>query len=175
MIMRRASHSNIRDFGCTFKIYNATVLRAFQFGPQHVFSNVEAISRIDRISEVPVSHRPRKYGKSGWTFRKLLKYNMDNVAILSERPFQLSALICLIAAILFACRLILDLFIPLKILAFVSNGLLLNVIIISLLVNVALISFLGEFAIRSFYATRNVPLYIVREALRRKSPQDSKL
>jgi glycosyltransferase involved in cell wall biosynthesis len=167
MIMRRASHSSIRDFGCTFKIYNAGLLRAFQFGPRHVFTNVEAIARIDRIIEVPVSHRPRKYGKSGFTFRKLMKYNMDNMVILSERPFQFIALICLIVAVLFGCRLVLDRVVPVKILAFVSNGLLLNVMVISLLVNVALISLIGEFAIRSFYATRNVPLYIVRETLRR--------
>lgn len=171
MIMRRASHSNIRDFGCTFKIYSADLLRAFQFGPRHVFTNVEAMSRIDRIIEVPVSHRPRKYGKSGWTFRKLMKYNMDNVVILSERPFQFIASICLIVAVLFGCRVILDWVVPVKILPFVSNGLLLNVMIISLLVNVSLISLIGEFAIRSFNATRHIPHYIVREALRRSGPQ----
>ena len=40
MIMRRASDSTLRDFGCTFKIYNADLLRAFEFGPYHVFNNV---------------------------------------------------------------------------------------------------------------------------------------
>ena len=171
MIMRRASHSNIRDFGCTFKIYNASLLRAFQYGPRHLFANAEAISRIDRIVEVAVSHRPRKYGKSGWTFRKLMRYNMDNMVILSERPFQFIALICLIVAALFGCRLILDRVVPFQVLPFVSHGLLLNVMIVSLLVNAALISLIGEFVIRSFFATRNVPLYIVREALRRSGSQ----
>jgi len=168
MIMRRASHSNIRDFGCTFKIYNASLLRAFQYGPRHLFANAEAISRIDRIVEVAVSHRPRKYG---WTFRKLMRYNMDNMVILSERPFQFIALICLIVAALFGCRLILDRVVPFQVLPFVSHGLLLNVMIVSLLVNAALISLIGEFVIRSFFATRNVPLYIVREALRRSGSQ----
>ncbi|MBV9217064.1 MAG: glycosyltransferase, partial [Acidobacteria bacterium] len=51
MIMRRASRSSIREFGCTFKIYNADFLRAFEYGPRRLFSNVELISRIDRISE----------------------------------------------------------------------------------------------------------------------------
>ncbi|HOH31537.1 MAG TPA: glycosyltransferase family 2 protein, partial [Candidatus Hydrogenedentes bacterium] len=48
VIMRRASGSTLRDFGCTFKIYNGDLLRAFRFGPYHVFSNVDAISRLSR-------------------------------------------------------------------------------------------------------------------------------
>jgi len=171
MIMRRASQSTIRDFGCTFKIFNADLLRAFQLGPRHVFSNVEAISRIDRIIEVPVSHQPRRYGRSGWTFRKLMKYNTDNMVVLSERPFQFLALICLVVSVLFGCRLIFDRIAPFRILPFVSHGLLLNVMVASLLANAALISLIGEFVIRSFFATRNVPLYIVREALRRSEPR----
>jgi hypothetical protein len=96
---------------------------------------------------------------------------MDNMVILSERPFQFVALVCLIVAALFGCRLILDRIVPFQVLPFVSHGLLLNVMIVSLLVNAALISLIGEFVIRSFFAARNLPLYIVREALRRSGPQ----
>lgn len=167
IIMRRASHSKVRDFGCTFKIFNALAVRAFQFGPRHVVSFVEVISKIDRIAEVPVTHYPRRYGSSGWTFTKLFKYNTDNLVILSERPFQTTALLCLGAALLLAVRILLYRFYPFVILKAVSNGLLLNAILIALLVNVALLSWAGEFAIRSFFAQRAVPQYIVREKLSR--------
>ena len=63
VIMRRASHSSVRDFGCTFKIFNATLVRAFQSGPQNLLNGVEMIAKIDRIAEVPVTHYPRRYGK----------------------------------------------------------------------------------------------------------------
>jgi glycosyltransferase involved in cell wall biosynthesis len=167
VIMRRASHSKIRDFGCTFKIFNALAVRAFSFGPRHVISFVEVISKIDRIAQVPVTHHPRRYGHSGWTFTKLMKYNTDNLMILSERPFQATALLCIATALLLGARILLYRFYPFIILASVSNGLLLNATLIALLVNVALISWVGEFAIRSFFAHRAVPMYIVREKLSR--------
>jgi glycosyltransferase involved in cell wall biosynthesis len=167
IVMRHASHSNLRDFGCTFKIVNAVPVRAFHFGPQHAISFVEVISKIDRIAEVPVTHYPRRYGGSGWTFAKLLKYNTDNIVILSERPFQAIALFCLIFALLLVVRVPLYRFYPVMILSTVTNGLLLNAIVVGLLVNVALLSVVGEFAIRSFFAHRGLPQYIVREKLSR--------
>ena len=167
VIMRRASHSNVRDFGCTFKIFNGAVVRAFQFGPRHLASAVELISKIDRIAEVPVTHYPRRYGKSGWTFSKLVKYNTDNIVIVSERPFQVSASLCVLLALLFVVRIVADRLFPVKLLPNVSNGLLLNAIIIALLVNVALLSMVGEFAIRSFLRSHAAPLYVIREKLSR--------
>jgi glycosyltransferase involved in cell wall biosynthesis len=167
IIMRRASHSSVRDFGCTFKVYNGALLRAFGYGPQHIFSNVEVISRLDRIAEVPVSHRARPHGKSGWTFQKLFKYNMDNVVILSEHPFQFSFLLFVILTLLFLFRLAVDWLIPFRILKSVSNGLILNAIVVAILLNIALLSVIGEFTIRAFLATRRLPLYLVREAQRR--------
>jgi glycosyltransferase involved in cell wall biosynthesis len=168
IIMRRASHRNLRDFGCTFKIFNAVPVRAFHFGPRHVTSFVEVIAKIDRVAEVPVTHYPRKYGSSGWTFGKLIKYNTDNLVILSERPFQMSALLCVTAAMLLAARILLYRIFPVQILTTVSNGLLLNATLIALLVNVALLSWVGEFAIRSFFAHKALPMYIVRERLSRR-------
>ena len=167
MIMRRASKSNIRDFGCTFNVYNATLVRAFEFGPYHLISGVEMISKLDRIAQLPVKHYPRPYGKSGWTFSKLLKYNMDNVVILSERPFQAVALLCLVATVLVSLRIVFYRYLPVAILPTVTNGLLLNAILIALLVNVFLLCLIGEFAIRSFFKQKAIPRYVVREKLSR--------
>jgi glycosyltransferase involved in cell wall biosynthesis len=169
VIMRRASRSNIRDFGCTFNIYNATLVRAFQYGPRNLANGVEMISRLERIAQLPVTHFPRRYGKSGWTFSSLMKYNMDNVVILSERPFQVVAFICFIATLLLAIRVLFYRLWPIAILPSVTNGLLLNAIVVSLLVNVALSCLTGEFAIRSFFQHKAIPLYVVREKLLRQN------
>jgi len=167
VIMRRASKSNIRDFGCTFKVINAKLVRGFEYGPRHLLSMVELISRVDRIGELPVSHSPRKYGRSGWTFSKLMKYNMDNVVILSERPFQVVGLLCILVTALLAARILFYRLYPVAILSSVSNGLILNALVILLLVNVALFSLIGEFTIRTFFQQKGTPLYIVREKLSR--------
>ena len=166
-IMRRASRSTLSDFGCTFKIYNATLLRALDLGPYHVFSNVDAIAQVVRYCEVPVTHYPRKYGKSGWTFRKLWQYNMDNVVKLSQRPFQVLAVGCVLASLLFLVRILSGFFSSFHFLAEVTNGLLLNVLAFSLLVLLAVLSLVGEFSIRSYVALQRSPAYVVREKLER--------
>ena len=167
VIMRWASRSTMRDFGCTFKIYNARLIRAFELGPTRIFSNVDAIARIQRWTEVPVTHHPRRYGKSGFTFRKLWQYNMDNIVSMSQRPFQIIAGLCLAASALFLLRIALGFFVDFKVLDAVTNGLLLNVIVFALLVTVAVLAMVGEFAIRCFVMLRGHPMYIVREILRR--------
>jgi glycosyltransferase involved in cell wall biosynthesis len=166
-IMRRASRSNFRDFGCTFKVFDARLVRAFDFGPQRIFAPVDVIAAAGRQREVPVSHFPRKYGKSGWTLTKLMGYNTDNIVQLSDRPFQFAVLICLVLAGLFALRTVLAFVLPFRVLGSVSNGLILNVLVVSVLVIVALVAAVGEFTIRSFTASRRIPKYIIREALRR--------
>ncbi len=165
VIMRSVSHSTMKDFGCTFKIFNATLVRAFETGPHKLLNGVEMIAKVYRIAEVPVTHFPRRYGKSGWTFSKLMKYNMDNVVILSERPFQIIALLCAIATCLLVLRIVLNLLLPVAILPDVSHGLVLNAVVLAMLVNVALLSMIGEFAIRSFFRQKQIPIYIVREKL----------
>jgi len=166
-VMRKASQSTLRDFGCTFKLYNAKLVRAFELGPFHLFSTVDAISRAERCREVPVTHHPRRYGKSGWTFKKLWRYNMENVVSMSERPFQVLALVSFVFAVLFGIRVIVDYFTPFKILDSVSTGLLLNAIVISSFIIVAILCIIGEFTIRSFMSSRHLPKYIIREIFQR--------
>ncbi|MEI8373581.1 MAG: glycosyltransferase family 2 protein [Planctomycetota bacterium] len=166
-IMRKASDSTFRDFGCTFKIYNARLVRAFELGPNRIFSNIDLISKAQRCCEVPVSHFPRPHGKSGFTFAKLWRYNTDNLVILSERPFQYLAVICLVLSMLFILRIIGGFVAPFEILSQVTTGMLLNAIVVGLLVTLATLSVLGEFAIRSFLFSRGLPRYIVREIIER--------
>jgi glycosyltransferase involved in cell wall biosynthesis len=167
MIMRRVSLSDFRDFGCTFKIFDARLVRAFGFGPHRIFAPVDVIAAAGRKAEVPVTHAPRKYGKSGWTLRKLMTYNMDNVVQLSDRPFQIVGLVCLLLALLIAGRTIVTFFVPFSILGTITHGLLLNTVVIASLALMAVLCMVGEFTIRAFTAARNLPRYIVREALRR--------
>jgi len=167
IIMRKATQSEFSDFGCTFKLFNARLVRAFEYGPHRIFSNVDLIARAARRCEIPVTHHARRYGKSGWTFRKLFRYNMDNIVSLSERPFQILAILCLSFATLFGLRILMGTVLPIRILGSVTNGLLLNVILISLLITVGIMSMIGEFAIRSFVIGRNLPFYVIREVQRR--------
>lgn len=167
VIMRKASRSSFRDFGCTFKIYNATLVRACGLGSHHIMSNVELARMSERRAEVAVTHHPRKYGRSGFTFAKLWRYNADNLVILSQRPFQLLGALCLAVAALFTVRVVSGFFWPGRILGEVTNGLVLNAIVIGLLVTLAVLSVIGEFTIRTFMTSQRLPAYIVRDVLTR--------
>jgi undecaprenyl-phosphate 4-deoxy-4-formamido-L-arabinose transferase len=170
MIMRKASDTNLRDFGCTIKVMNGLLVYAFEFGPAKPWRLVPVIGMAGRIAEVPVVHHARKHGKSGWTFKKLFAYNMENLVNLSQRPFQLLGMICFAVSIFFVLRIILVRVFSFAILPQVTNGLLLNVMIIGLLITVAILSAIGEFVIRNFGVLQGRPAYIVKEKHSKRDP-----
>lgn len=162
-VMRKVSGHEITDFGCTFKIYNGDLIRAFEFGPFKKFQTAYVYARARTAVEVPITHSERKYGKSGWTFRKLLSFLMDNIVGISQRPFQILSLICIITAGLFLLRIVLAWLIPFSILPQITSGLILNVLLFHLLLTLAVLAVIGEYVIRNFASSQNYPAYIIRE------------
>lgn len=170
LIMRRASKSNLRDFGCTFKIYEGRLVRAFNFGPFNPWRPLPVIAQAGRIAEVAVNHHRRRFGQSGWTFRKLFAYNMENLVCLSERPFQFLGVLCFLLACLLVIRVGLAFVVPFSVLPRVTTGLLLNVGIIGLLATLSVLAAIGEFVIRNFIALQKRPAFIIRRVQRREGP-----
>lgn len=167
VIMRKVSGSNFTDFGCTFKIINGRLIRGFDFGPYKPLSPPNLIAKARRCVEVPVTHYPRKYGKSGWTFKKLFAYNTDNLICLSQRPFQILGVLCFFFAIFFIIRIAISWFFDFSILPAITMGLLLNAVIISSLVVISILCLIGEYVIRNFLALQRYPVYIIREILQK--------
>ena len=167
-IMRKVSRSNLRDFGCTFKLYNASLLKRLDLSPFKLYNTASAIARIARYVEVPVTHHVRPYEKSGWTFRKLWKFNMENLVNLSERPFQILGALGFAGALLFLVRLLIELAIPFRVLDTVTTGLILNVLVIAFFALFGTLCLIGEFSIRSFIASQHYPAYVIREAHRKE-------
>ena len=166
-IMRRVSKSNVRDFGCTFKLFDARLVRAFEFSPFKPLAMPYLISRAGRIGEVPVSHSPRRAGRSGWTFGKLFRYNMDNFVGISESPFQALAFAGFFCALLFLLRIVLMKAVPFSILRVVTNGLVLNVLLFTFLVTLAILAAIGEFTIRGYRILSRYPAFVVKEVIQR--------
>lgn len=167
VIMRRASNTRLRDFGCTFKIYDGTLVRGFEFGPFQPWRPVPVIAAAGRIAEIPVNHHERRYGQSGWTFRKLFSYNLENIVLLSQRVFQYLGLACVALALLFMARIGVA-FLADSSLVTVTPGLILNALVVSLLLTTAILSALGEFVTRNFAVLQRRPAFVVRTLLRRR-------
>lgn len=163
VVMRRVAGHKLRDFGCTFKIYDARLIRAFELGPFKPWVTAYIFSRAQTCKEIPVTHHERKYGKSGWTFRKLVSFYMDHLVGLSERPFQWMSAICLGFAFLFFLRIGFAFAVPVTVLPEVTTGMILNAIAFSLLVTLGVLSAIGEYVMRSFLMAQKYPAYIVRE------------
>jgi glycosyltransferase involved in cell wall biosynthesis len=163
LVMRRVARHKLRDFGCTFKIYDARLVRAFELGPFKPWVTAYIFARARSCKEIPITHHPRKYGKSGWTLRKLVSFYMDHLVGLSERPFQWMSALCLAFAFLFVVRIGFAWAVPVTVLPEVTTGMILNAVALSLLVTLAVLSAIGEYVMRNFLMTQKYPAYVVRE------------
>ncbi len=69
---------HLHDYGCTLKAYRKEVLQGFRlYGEMHRFIPAYAASVGARMTEVPVRHHPRKYGKSKYGLTRTLKVILD--------------------------------------------------------------------------------------------------
>ena len=68
----------LHDYGCTLKAYRREVITGFRlYGEMHRFIPVYAASVGARITEVPVDHHPRKFGKAKYGLERTLKVVLD--------------------------------------------------------------------------------------------------
>jgi glycosyltransferase involved in cell wall biosynthesis len=169
LLLRGVAGVPFTDFGCTFQLMRGELVRAHGFGPYKAFNNVLVTRSAGRFAEVPVSHHERPYGDSGWTTLALWRYLMDNVVLYSQGLFQFFSSVALVVALLTLVRI----FLPGSILGEVTNGLLLNALLLSSALVLAVIAFVGEYVLRTFSVHARGPLYVVRErrpARRRAAP-----
>jgi glycosyltransferase involved in cell wall biosynthesis len=165
--LRTLAGSRLRDLGCTFRIVDARLVRAFEFGPRKVIRMGDLVAAAGRVAEVPVRHHPRAHGRSGWSAAGLLAYGADNLVVLSRRPFQVLSIACFVLGGLVVARLAVGLIWPGGVLDEVTNGLILNVLALGLVVLLGVSAAIGEYVIRSFLALQGAPAYVVRAVRRR--------
>jgi len=69
---------HLHDFGCTLKAYRREVITGFRlYGEMHRFIPVYANSVGARITEVPVNHHPRRFGKAKYGLERTIKVVLD--------------------------------------------------------------------------------------------------
>jgi glycosyltransferase involved in cell wall biosynthesis len=69
---------HLHDYGCTLKAYRRDALTGFRlYGEMHRFIPVFAHAVGARITEIPVRHHPRKYGKAKYGLERTLKVVLD--------------------------------------------------------------------------------------------------
>jgi glycosyltransferase involved in cell wall biosynthesis len=69
---------HLHDYGCTLKVYRRDVLEGFRlYGEMHRFIPVYASSVGAKITEMPVNHHPRKFGKAKYGLERTAKVILD--------------------------------------------------------------------------------------------------
>ncbi|HOH29167.1 MAG TPA: glycosyltransferase [Candidatus Hydrogenedentes bacterium] len=166
-LLRWAMGGNFTDFGCTFKVIDARLVRAFEYGPFRPLQPAGLVAGAHHVKEVPVSHFPRKVGRSQYTYCKLFLYAVDNLIDFSHRPFVALGVIAVFLFLLSVAGILTGLtgvwesgpdnFVP-ALAAFIG----LNTAIV-----LGTVAAVGEFTIRNYIVLHRKPAYIIKTLLKR--------
>lgn len=81
-------NDGVRDSGCSLRAYRRECFDGIQLlGEMHRF--IPAILRWNgfSITEIPVEHRPRKYGETKYNYKRMLKAFLDMIAVWFWRKY----------------------------------------------------------------------------------------
>jgi len=85
----------LHDYGCTMKAYRRSVMKDIHlYGEMHRFIPIYAVWQGAKITEMVVSHRPRKHGKTNYSLNRFFKVILDLIVIkflekYSQKPIYL--------------------------------------------------------------------------------------
>ncbi len=164
---------HLHDYGCTLKAYRREVLEGFRlYGEMHRFIPAYAAAVGARITELPVRHHPRKFGKSKYGLMRTLKVLLDLFTVkflLSyfHKPIYLFGGVGL-ALILPSTLLLIFLIIRRifwSVALFTSPLFQLSLMFIILGFQSLLMGLIAELLVRTYHEAQGKPTYTVREVL----------
>ncbi len=175
-IIARVTGVPLSDFGCTLKAYRREVIQDVKlYGEMHRFIPVYADMVGARITELPVHHRPRTYGKSKYSLSRTSRVMLDLITAkllgsYSTKPmyffgfasFGLWALALVLAAVVLLQKLL-----PPHVYAHNNPLLLLSILLVLVGVQFILMGLLAELSIRTYHESQSKPTYVVREIIER--------
>ncbi len=72
----------LNDYGCTLKAYRREMLQGYRlYGEMHRFVPIYARWQGGRLTEMPVNHHPRRFGKSKYGLERVVKVVLDLVVV----------------------------------------------------------------------------------------------
>src|SRR5216683_142454 len=170
----RVTRVPLHDFGCTLKAYRREVIQDVKlYGEMHRFIPVYASWVGARITELPVNHRQRVFGRSKYSLARTSRVLLDLITVkllgsYSTKPiyffgfaaFGLWALALVCAAIVIIQKLL-----PPYPYAH-NNPLLLLAVFLGIVgVQFILMGLLAELSIRTYHESQGKAVYVVREVL----------
>src|SRR6266705_1723835 len=179
-VIARVTGVQLSDFGCTLKAYRCEVIHDVKLsGEMHRFIPVFAAMTGARITELPVNHRPRTYGKSKYSLSRTSRVMLDLITVkllgsYSTKPmyfFGFAALALWAVALIFAAIVIGQKLLPPYVYAHNNPLLLLSVVLVIVGVQFILMGLLAELSIRTYHESQAKPPNVVREVIQRAPPR----
>lgn len=172
-LIRRTTSVNIHDYGCSLKAYRAELLADMNlYGELHRFLPALAYIEGARITEVPVRHHARRFGRSKYGIWRTFRVLMDLLTILFmkkflTRPMHVFGLLGLISIVSGTAIGIYLTFVKLALGEMIGNRPLLILAVLLLVTGVQLFCFglLAELLMRTYHESQGRPIYRVREVV----------
>jgi glycosyltransferase involved in cell wall biosynthesis len=172
---------HLHDYGCTLKVYRRDVLEGFRlYGEMHRFIPVYASSVGAKITEMPVNHHPRKFGKTKYGLERTAKVVLDLFTVkflvaYSSKPIYLfggtGGLLMIISAITMIYLLVRRLFFLVSVTG--SPLLQVSVMLFILGFQSMLMGLIAELLVRTYHESQRKPTYTVRTMINlEQDPRD---
>lgn len=163
----------LHDYGCSLKAYRSELIADVNlYGELHRFLPALAFIEGAIITEIPVRHHPRRYGKSKYGLSRTFRVLMDLLTItfikkFLTRPMHVFGLLGMFSMFLGTILGIYLTILKLGLGQSIGNRPLLILAILLLLAGVQLFSFglLAELLMRTYHESQGRPIYRVREVV----------
>src|SRR5438876_6952883 len=173
-VIARVTGVQLGDFGCTLKAYRREVIHDVKLsGEMHRFIPVFAAMIGARITELPVNHRPRTYGKSKYSLSRTSRVMLDLITVkllgsYSTKPmyfFGFAGFWLRVLALVLAVIVLVQKMLPPYPYAHNNPLLLLSVVLVIIGVQFILMGLLAELSVRTYHESQSKPTYVVREVI----------
>jgi glycosyltransferase involved in cell wall biosynthesis len=183
-LISRVTGVVLRDYGCTLKAYRREVIESVRlYGEMHRFIPALVSWSGATVTELPVHHEPRRFGRSKYGISRTLRVLFDLITVkflgsYSTKPlyvFGFTGLVFWLLAFISAAIVIIERLLPPYPQAHNNPLLLLAVFLATLGVQSIMLGLLAELLIRTYHESLGKPIYVVRQvvvgaATRRDTP-----
>jgi glycosyltransferase involved in cell wall biosynthesis len=165
---------HLRDYGCTLKAYRREAIEGVKlYGEMHRFIPAFATLAGASVTEVPVSHHARRYGRSKYGISRTMRVLLDLITVkflgtYATKPsyaFGFIGILLGVGALLAAAIVVVEKFTPPYPEAHNNPLLLLAVFLAILGVQFLMLGLLAELIIRTYHESQGKAIYVVREVL----------
>jgi len=172
-LISRVTGVHLHDYGCTLKVYRRDALEGFRlYGEMHRFIPVFAHSVGAKITELPVHHHARKFGKAKYGLERTVKVVLDLFTVkflldYSGKPMRLFGGAG-ITLMFFSFLMLLSLFIRklLEGIPILTSPLFsLGVMFFILGFQSILMGLIAELLARTYHESQKKPTYTIRQIL----------